>query len=216
MMSQSNHPHSTARVYGAGAPIDQARAALILIHGRGSSAQNILGLAEGMPLNDIAVIAPNAVGQTWYPQRFIRPVAENEPYLSSALGLIKQLVMHLNEAGIPTDKIIIGGFSQGACLASEYVAQNPARYGGLAVFSGGLIGESVARENYPAETDLAGTPVFIGCSDVDFHIPVERVHETTAILRELGGNVTERIYENMEHTINDDELTFFVQMVQTL
>lgn len=213
MTSQAHDPHRAAQVFGMGAPIDQARAALILLHGRGSNAHDILSLAEGLSLANVAVLAPNAVGHTWYPQRFVRPVAENEPYLSSALGLIRALIERLNQAGIPTDKIIVGGFSQGACLASEYVARNPTRYGGLAVFSGGLIGESVARDNYPATGTLAGTPVFVGCSDVDFHIPVGRVHETSAMLRDLGGAVTERIYPNMGHTINDDELAFFAQMV---
>jgi phospholipase/carboxylesterase len=214
MAYHPNDPHADARVFTSGVSINQARAALILLHGRGSNAHDILGLAEAISLNRMVVFAPNAVGHTWYPQRFIRPVAENEPYLTSALNLVARMVSHANDSGIPTDKIIIGGFSQGACLASEFVARNPTRYGGLAVFSGGLIGESVARENYPANGTLAGTPVFVGCSDVDFHIPVGRVHETTATLSALGGDVTERIYEGMDHTINDDELAFFAGMVK--
>lgn len=209
-------PHANARVFASGTPLTQARAALILIHGRGSNAHDILGLAESVPLDRVAVFAPNAVGHTWYPQRFVRPVAENEPYLTSALNLVARMIQHVTEAGIPTHKIILGGFSQGACLASEFVARNPTRYGGLAVFSGGLIGESVPRQNYPDGAGLAGTPVFVGCSDVDFHIPLERVQATSAVLRGLGGNVTERIYPGMEHTINDDELAFFASMVKAL
>lgn len=216
MTNHAHDPHHNAQVFGTSASIKPARAALILLHGRGSNAHDILSLAEALSVTDVDVIAPNAVGHTWYPQRFIRPVAENEPYLSSALGLISRLIERLNHNGIPTGRIILAGFSQGACLASEYVARNPTRYGGLAVFSGGLIGESVAREHYPSDVDLAGTPVFVGCSDVDFHIPVGRVHETTAVLRALGGAVTERIYPAMGHTINDDELAFFAQMVKAV
>jgi phospholipase/carboxylesterase len=215
-LTMSQDPHANAQILAAGVPLADARAALILLHGRGSNARDMLGLAAAVETEGIAVLAPNAVGQTWYPQRFIRPVSENEPYLSSALGLVERVVQHLTESGLPTDKIVIGGFSQGACLASEYVARTPRRYGGLLVFSGGLIGETVTREGYPAGQGLAGTPVFVGCSDVDFHIPVERVHQTSAILRELGGAVTERIYPNMGHTINDDEIAFFGDLLKGL
>jgi len=216
MVYHPNDPHADARVFASGVAITSARSVLILLHGRGSNAHDILSLAGAVPLNKVTVFAPNAAGQAWYPQRFVRPIAENEPHLTSALNVVTRMVQHANAAGIPTDKIVIGGFSQGACLASEYVARHPMRYGGLAVFSGGLIGDKIARANYPSEIGLTGTPVFVGCSDVDFHIPVERVHETTAMLRELGGNVTERIYPGMDHTINDDELAFFAEMVKSV
>jgi len=214
MAYNPNDPHADARVFTSGASIASARSILILLHGRGSNAHDILSLAGAVPLNKVTVFAPNAAGQAWYPQRFIRPLAENEPHLTSALNVVARLVQQANASGILTDKIVIGGFSQGACLASEYVARNPTRYGGLAVFSGGLIGDKIARANYPVDGGLGGTPVFLGCSNVDFHIPVGRVQETTAILRELGGNVTERIYPNMDHTINDDELRFFAEMIK--
>jgi len=216
MAYHPNDPHADARVFASGVSLPSARAVLILLHGRGSNAHDILSLAGAVPLNKVAVFAPNAAGQAWYPQRFVRPIAENEPHLTSALNVVARMVQHANAAGIPNDKIVIGGFSQGACLASEYVARNATRYGGLAVFSGGLIGDVISRENYPADLHLGGTPVFVGCSDVDFHIPIERVHETTVMLRELGGNVTERIYPNMEHTINEDELAFFAEMVKSV
>ncbi|MCU0464174.1 MAG: alpha/beta hydrolase [Anaerolineae bacterium] len=214
MTTRPLDPHADVRIYATGTPLDQARAALILIHGRGSSAHDILGLAQAVPTDGVAVLAPDAVGSVWYPQRFMRPTSENEPFLSSALNVVERLINTVIEAGIPREKIVIAGFSQGACLASEYVARNPQRYGGLGVFSGGLIGESVPRSNYPADGGLAGTPVFVGCSDVDFHIPLERVQETSAVLRALGGSVTERIYPGMDHTINDDELTFFAGMLK--
>lgn len=214
MTEQRPDPHAAAQVYTAGQSLQDARAALIILHGRGGAGPEIIGLTNFLDAGGYAIFAPSAVGQSWYPQRFIRPVEENEPHLSSALNLISRLIERINAAGIPTERIVMSGFSQGACLAAEYVARHPRRYGGLAVLSGGLIGQTIDRSHYPANADLAGTPVLVGCSNVDFHIPVERVRETSVILRELGGTVTERIYPGMDHTINEEELSLFSTMLR--
>ncbi len=206
-MHVSHDPHGSIEVLHAGAPIETAKRALILIHGRGSTAREILTLVPELPVADFAILAPQAAGNVWYPQRFMRPVEENEPYLSSALAAIDRLVQHLGDNGIPPERVAIGGFSQGACLTTEYAARYPRRYGAILAFSGGLIGD--ASKPLPIHhpgTPLNGTPVFIGCSDVDFHIPIERVHETASILRTMGAEVDKRIYPGMGHTINQDEI----------
>lgn len=206
--------HQNQPILAAGKPLAEAKAAMVMIHGRGASAESILSLSQEFQQPDFAYFAPQAAGSTWYPQRFIVPVEENEPYLSSALQRVGEVVAHLQENGFPTEKIVLLGFSQGACLAVEYAARSAQKYGGVAVLSGGLIGDKVAVENYNGNFD--GTPIFLGCSDVDFHIPVERVHESTRILQELGATVTERIYPNMGHTVNQDEVDFVRQMMANL
>ena len=198
--------HENQEVVRAGKPLEEADAALIVVHGRGAAAQSMVPLARALDAEHMAILAPQAAHYEWYPQRFTAPKAQNEPYLSSALNMLSQLVREVKDAGISADRLILSGFSQGACLTSEFAAQNPAHYGGLLIFSGGLIGEgtSVSAEAY--EGSLSGTPVFIGCSDRDPHIPLTRVQETTQILTSLGAEVTEKIYPNMAHTINEDEL----------
>lgn len=189
--------------YG-GAALRGARAALILAHGRGANAASILELGEEIGGEGIALLAPEAMGGAWYPFRFIEPIARNEPYLTSALNRFGAAVAEAEGAGIAPEKIVLIGFSQGACLALEYAARNPRRYGGVIGLSGGLIGESVSGERYPGH--MAGSPVLLGCSDIDSHIPVARVHESAAIFRALGATVDERIYPNMGHTVNRDEI----------
>jgi len=207
--------HGTQPVLRAGAPLDQAKAAMILIHGRGASAESILQLANEFGQSDFAYLAPQAAGFQWYPQRFIAPLDANEPYLSSALAKVQSVVEEVEAAGIPSDKIIILGFSQGACLAVDYVARNAKPYGGAVALSGGLIGDQVTeRDDYTG--DLAQTPVFLGCSDVDFHIPLERVQESTVVFEKMGATVTERIYPGMGHTVNQDEVDFVKGMMQAL
>lgn len=197
-------PHQGQPVLHLGAESENATSALILIHGRGADAESLRPLAEALMAEEMAVHIPQALSNTWYPRRFIEPIEENEPFLSSALQVIDDIVQGFSARGIPPERVVIAGFSQGACLSSEYAARNPRLYGGILVFSGGLIGPLDAEFRY--EGDLAGTPAFVGCSDTDFHIPVERVHETTEVLRGLGADVTERIYPGMGHTINQDEL----------
>lgn len=198
------HSHQGQRIYSAGKPLDQASAVMILLHGRGASAPNILELADALHHPDFAYLAPQAAGNTWYPYSFLTPMEQNEPWLTSALQTVSDVVAQVNAAGIPNGKIVIGGFSQGACLASEYVARHAQRFGGLLVFSGGLIGPPGTPRNYTG--GFAGMPVFVGCSDVDFHIPLERVDETAEVLTRMGANVDKQIYPNMGHTIIQDEI----------
>lgn len=197
-------PHQGQRLLAAGLPLSEAKAALILVHGRGATAPSILELGRELYHPDYAYLAPQARGNTWYPHSFLAPIQNNEPELSSALAVLGQLMEDLEGRGIPAERVVIGGFSQGACLASEFVARNPRRYGGLLVFSGGLIGPPGTPRDYRGS--LEGMPAFIGCSDVDFHIPKERVEETAGILEGLGATVTMRVYPNMGHTINQDEI----------
>lgn len=199
-----NGPHQRYALLAEGKGLDEARSALILVHGRGASAYDILELGSLLAPPEMAQLAPQASNHTWYPNSFLAPLAQNEPHLSSALQLVGDLVAQVEEAGIPAEQIIIGGFSQGACLASEFVARHARRYGGLLLFSGGLIGPPGTARDY--EGSLAGTPVFIGCSDVDFHIPLERVDETAEVLSQLGGQVNKKIYPSMGHTIIEDEI----------
>jgi predicted esterase len=205
-------PHQGQPIYTAGQPLEQAKAAMILIHGRGATAPSILELANALYHPDFAYLAPQAANNTWYPQSFLAPIAQNEPGISSGLAVISALVAQIEAAGIPADRIIIAGFSQGACLSSEFVARHARRYGGLLAFSGGLIGPPGTPRDY--EGGLTGMPVFLGCSDVDFHIPVERVHESTATFRRLGAIVTEKIYPNMGHTIIQDEIDEALKIIE--
>jgi predicted esterase len=205
-------PHENSPIYAAGAKLEEASAAMILIHGRGASAEDILSLSTHLDYPGVAYLAPQAEDYTWYPNRFIFPVEQNEPYLSAALAKVDGLVKQVEARGIPTEKIFIGGFSQGACLASEYVIRNPKNYGGLLAFSGGYIGQmGLMREPVG---DLGGMPAFLGCSDTDPHIPLQRVQETTSLLKAMGAEVTERIYPNMDHTINDDELELARKLIE--
>ena len=204
MDGQMTAPHQGLPLITAGKPLAEARGAMILIHGRGASAESILELAAYLPRPDLAWLAPQAADSTWYPYSFLAPLDKNEPYLSSALARVAEVVALAEAAGLPPERIFLGGFSQGACLASEFVARNARRYGGLIVFSGGLIGPDDTPRDYAGS--LSGMPVFIGCSDVDPHIPVGRVHETAAVLARMGAAVDSRIYPRMGHTINQDEM----------
>src|SRR5690606_3708655 len=180
---------------------------LVLAHGRGASADDMIGLGRALYEPGVAVLAPQASGSVWYPERFLAPIERNEPWLSSALGRIDAVVRQALDAGIPTSGIIVGGFSQGACLATEYAARQAGLrgpLGGVLGFSGGLIGPPGTDFTYPGS--LEGMPVFLGCSDVDQHIPKERVQETANALGALGAEVEMVLYPGMGHTINDDEL----------
>jgi phospholipase/carboxylesterase len=177
---------------------------LILLHGRGGSAQDILSLSAHLNVKDFALLAPQATGNTWYPYSFLAPPSQNEPWLSSALKLLKELLDELLAKGIPPGNIYFAGFSQGACLTLEFVTRNAKRYGGVAAFTGGLIGDKIYEENYKG--DFQNTPVFIGTSDPDPHVPVERVHDTTYIMKKMNAAVSEKVYVNMGHTISQDEI----------
>ncbi|MBV0922574.1 dienelactone hydrolase family protein [Halomicroarcula limicola] len=207
-------PHQNQELVTAGTSLDDAEAAMVLVHGRGATAQSIVQMGREVHRAGLALLAPQAARNTWYPQSFLSPVEENEPGRSSGLRAVGDAMERANDAGIPAEKIFLLGFSQGACLASEYVARNPERYGGLAALSGGLIGESVNPDEY--DGDIERTPVFLGCSDVDPHIPLERVHETKAVFERLNGDVDERIYEGMGHGVNEDELDAVDELVERL
>lgn len=188
----------------SGHELQNAKKALIMLHGRGATAEDILSLAPNLHLNDYALIAPQATNYTWYPYSFLVPPKENEPWLTSALTLITEVVQDINKAGIADENIYFLGFSQGACLTLEYVTRNARRWGGVVAFTGGLIGDKLHTENYRG--DFGGTPVFIGTSDPDPHVPVERVRESAAVIRNMHASVTEKVYPAMGHTINHDEL----------
>jgi predicted esterase len=200
----------TLRVLRGGPSPRAARLSLILVHGRGASAEDIVGIGTEIGLADIAFVAPTAPGNTWYPRSFLAPLDENEPHLSTALAIVGSLVADLEGQGVPHERIGLLGFSQGACLSLEFAARHARRYAAVVGLSGGLIGPPDTPRDYPGS--LAGTPVFLGCSDVDAHIPLARVHESAAVLRRLGADVTERIYPGMAHTVSLDE----IEVVRTL
>jgi predicted esterase len=207
------NPHKGQPILAAGAKLEQAKAAVIMLHGRGAGPHDILGISAEYDHPNFAYVAPAAYGYEWYPQRFIAPIAQNEPALSSALGVIADLVAHIIGLGIPQEKIILMGFSQGACLALEYAARHPGRYGAVVGLSGGLIGPLGMTFNYPGS--MENTPVFLGCSDVDFHIPVQRVHESAEIFSKLGAKVDKRIYVGMDHTVNQEEIFALGQLMES-
>jgi phospholipase/carboxylesterase len=204
-------PHQDQPLVTAGAALEDAEAAMILVHGRGATARSILQMGRQVGAEGVAYLAPQAARNTWYPNPFTAPVETNEPGRSSGLQAVTDAVAEAEAAGIPPEKIVILGFSQGACLASEFVAHNPQRYGGLVALSGGLIGQSIDPEDY--EGDLEGTPVFFGCSDVDPHIPAERVHVSAEVFENLDGDVEKRLYEGMGHGVNDDEIEYVSALV---
>lgn len=198
-------PHAGQPVLRDGPSVADARKAVIAIHGRGAGAADIVSLARAIDLPDVAWLAPEASSHTWYPYSFLTPVEQNQPFLDSAISVVGGLLQHLVDSGIPATQVVLLGFSQGACLASEFVARHPRRYGGLVVFSGGLIGAEIDPTAYSGS--LEGTPVFGGCSDIDPHIPLERFEITGQVLAGMGAAVDFRVYPGMGHTINIDELT---------
>jgi phospholipase/carboxylesterase len=188
----------------AGKELTATSKVLIMLHGRGGSAEDILSFSTHLDAKDFTLLAPQATNNAWYPHSFLAPPSQNEPWLSSALKLIKELVDDVRSKGVPTQNIYFTGFSQGACLTFEFIARNGDKYGGVAAFTGGLIGDKIYSENYKG--DFQGAPVFIGTSNPDPHVPVERVYATTNILKNMNADVTEKVYDNMGHTINQDEI----------
>ena len=187
---------------------------MLMVHGRGAQAEDILTLAAQLDQPGFSYLAPQAVGNTWYPNRFLDSIESNQPWLASALLTVGDVLAKITLAGIPPERIMLLGFSQGACLTLEFAARNARRYGGLVGLSGALIGPDDMPRSYKGS--LAGTPVFLGCSDVDFHVPKERVTQAADVLRHLGGKVTERLYPNMDHSVNQDEIDFVYGLMQDL
>ncbi len=197
-------PHAGQPVLSWGAPLAEAKAAMIMVHGRGASAEDILGLAEELPASTVAFLAPQAAGRVWYPQSFLSPIESNEPGITSGLALLATIEGRVRDAGIPPEAVFLLGFSQGACLILEYAARNARRFGGVFGLSGGLIGPDGTPRNYTGS--MAGTPVLLGCSDVDPHIPKARVLLSAEVFERLGAHVSTRLYANMGHMVNEDEL----------
>jgi phospholipase/carboxylesterase/glyoxalase family protein len=204
-------PHEGQPVATAGPPLGEGQGAIILIHGRNAGPANILDLAAGLDRPDFSCLAPAAADRTWYPNSFMADIPANEPGLSSGLGVIAGLVAQAAAAGVPPGRVVLMGFSQGACLTAEFAVRHPARYGAVVVFSGGLIGPN--GTTWPERGSLAGTPVFLGCSDIDSHVPAPRVRESEAVFARLGAEVTARIYPGMGHLVNDDEMQFARQLL---
>lgn len=209
-----NDVHAGQGVARGGASPENARAAMIMIHGRGASAESILSLAALFGHDDVAYVAPQAAGMQWYPNSFLAPIPSNEPGITSGMNVIGGLLDELAAAGLPRERVILLGFSQGACLSTEYVARHAQRYGGVAGLSGGLIGPDGTPRDYAGS--LNGTPVFLGCSDVDFHIPAARVRETEQVLSRLGAEVDMRLYRGMGHTVNEEEIAAVIELIERI
>lgn len=194
----------TKNIITTGKNITEAKKAMIFLHGRGGSAEDILSLADHFPVEEFALFAPQATNNTWYPYSFMVPPSQNNPGLSSALEILKELLEEIQQKGIAAENIYFAGFSQGACLTAEFVTRNATKFGGVIIFTGGLIGDKVYNDNY--QGDFEGTPVFIGTGNPDAHVPVERVKETEKIMKDMNAKVQVRIYNNRPHTISGDEI----------
>jgi phospholipase/carboxylesterase len=215
----TSDPHAAGRVLQAGVPLAEARLAVVLLHGRGGSAQDILGLASAFGLDDVAYLAPQAAGHTWYPMSFLAERESNEPYLSSALRKVAAVVDSIGHAGVPSHRIVIGGFSQGACLSTEFVASNPAPYGGLIAFTGGLIGSPgaiLSGSGRSGGAELEGMPALLLSGDPDPHVPWQRVEESATVLGAMGAKVTTRRYPGRPHTVSADEVDLARALLQSV
>ena len=208
----TEHTHAGMPLLRAGAGLANARMAVLLFHGRGAGAADILSLARYLPDTGVAYLAPQARNSTWYPLSFLSPIESNEPQLSSALEIAKETLDLAISEGIDPSRVVLAGFSQGACLAQEFAVRNPKRYGAVVGLSGGLIGPP--GSTWSVAGRFEGMPVFLGCSDVDPHIPRDRVAESAAVFQEMGANVVERIYPGMAHTVNEEEIGAFRQIIE--
>ncbi|MBO0682057.1 MAG: dienelactone hydrolase family protein [Candidatus Dormibacteraeota bacterium] len=204
-------PHAGQPLESAGVPLLEARAAMVMLHGRGASAEDILTVADQLDQGGFTYLAPQAAESSWWPKSFRAPIEENEPWLSGALEAVGEALAVAERAGVPADRVMLLGFSQGACLALEYAARNPRQYGGVVGLTGALVGPDGMPQDRPGS--LAQTPVFLGCGDRDPHIPAFRVEETEAALAGMGATVTRRIYPGLEHTVNQDEIDFVKRMM---
>ena len=204
MASFPDGPHQGQPVRTAGIALNEARAAMVMVHGRGATADSILSLAAGLDIEGFAFLAPQASGNTWYPNSFMAPIPSNEPGITSGIQAIGDVIGAIEAAGMPAGRTILLGFSQGACLSLEFSARNARRYGGIACLSGGLIGPDGTPRDYGGTYE--GTPAFLGCSDIDGHIPAARVIESADVVKRMGAEVTMKLYPGMGHLVNDDEI----------
>ena len=215
-------PHAGQPVRRAGAPLGQGGAAVLLVHGRGATAESILALADALGRPDLTYLAPQAAGWTWYPHAFLAPLTANEPWLSSALRAVERVAGEATGGGVPRERVVLAGFSQGACLALEFAARHAGRWGGVVGLSGGLLGSADGAgpppydKRFDYDGTFAGTPVFLGCDARDAHIPLARVRETAAVFERLGTAVDARIYPDLGHAVNDDELAAFRALLDAL
>ena len=214
MNATARGPHDDQPVLFAGVPLERAKAGAICVHGRGADARDILGLAGEIDVTDVVFAAPDAADHTWYPYSFLAPIEHNEPGITSGLRVLNHLVTHFESAGIPSRRILLLGFSQGACLALEYAARHARRFGAIAGLSGGLIGPPGTSRAYDGSFD--GTPVFLGCSDHDPHIPKERVEETATVFKRMGALVTMRLYPQLGHAVSEEELSIVADMLTAI
>jgi predicted esterase len=199
-------PHAGQPLETSGQPLGSSHALMIMIHGRNAAPKNILDLIDLFDQPTFSYVAPAAAGHTWYPHSFMADLNANEPGLSSGLWVLEQLVDNAMGKGIQKQHIVLLGFSQGACLTAEFAVRHADRFGGIIVYSGGLIGPEGTTWDYPGS--FGGTPIFLGCSDSDAHVPKTRVDESAKVFQRMGANVTKRIYRGMGHLVNDDEILF--------
>lgn len=211
-MTEVAGPHQGQPVRTAGVPLENAKAAMVMVHGRGATAESILTLVPALDVGGFSFLAPQAGGNTWYPNSFLAPIPSNEPGITSGLQAIGDVISRITDTGMPLERIMLLGFSQGACLSLEYAARHAARYGGIATLSGGLIGPDATARDYSGSFD--GTPAFLGCSDIDGHIPALRVTQSAAVLRRMGADVTMKLYPGMGHLVNEAEIAAVTAMMQ--
>jgi len=207
-------PHADQPIRTAGASPEDADAAVVLVHGRGARADGMLQFAREFGRDGLYYVAPQAQRGTWYPNRFLAPIERNQPHLDSALDRLGRAVEEAQSGGLPTDKVILVGFSQGACLVSEFVARDPKRYGGLVLLSGGLIGEEGTEFDHAGDVD--GMPFFVGVSDDDPHIPMSRAEETAAVFERLNADVRFDRYEGRGHGIFEEEIEYLEGLVESV
>lgn len=204
--------HLKQPVVKRGAPIEEARAVVIMVHGRNQTTEYVLDLADRINLSDVHYVAPQAAENSWYPSGFMAALSDNEPHLSYALDCYHKQVSELLEQGVPKHKLVLLGFSQGACLTAEYAVRHPDKYGGIVLYTGGVIGPNGTKWNHGGS--FQGTPAFLGSSDIDDWVPEPRVHETATVLKQMGADVTACIYKGMDHLVNDDEIAFARRIIQ--
>jgi predicted esterase len=214
LLPTAEGPHAGQPVLMAGKPLGASPVAVIMVHGRGAGPENILDLVPQFGRPDVTYLAPTAANRTWYPYSFMAAIERNEPDLSSALSVLRALVGQVEQAGIRRDHIVILGFSQGACLSTEFAIRHASRFGGVIAFSGGAIGPPGTE--WTAEGSFDGTPMFFGCSDVDAHVPAARVRESAEVCTRMGAQVTTRIYPGMGHLVSDDEIEWAQALIVSL